>query len=260
MKITVLDLGSFDGFSPIWDKLGENVELIGVDPFVKNKINFGKFGRKEIIFNNVVGDIDEEDVDFYVSEFGQASSLLKENSKLVSRFHAGKYGKIVRKEKVSVKEIKKLLESQNIKKFDFLKIDVEGYELKLLNNLKDILKKDCLGIQCECFFQEYHIGRPLFSDIEIFLRELGYHVFDISLEKWGRLTNQIEYPVDHRGVNRGGNAQVMWADVLFLKDPILDEDKSLNRMEREKREKMIILSELYNQKDFADELKYYYNI
>ncbi len=112
-----------------------------------------------------------------------------------------------------------------------------------------------MGIQCECFFQEYHIGRPLFSDIEIFLRELGYYVFDISLEKWGRITNQIEYPIDHRGGNRGGNAQVMWADVLFLKDPILDEG-----MEREKIEKLIILSELYNQKDFADELKSYFNM
>lgn len=255
MKITVLDLGSFDGFNPIWDQLGENVELIGVDPFLDQRVNYGKFGRKEIIFKDIVGDVDEENVDFYISEYGQASSLLKENSSLVSRFHAKKYGNIVKTEKVNVKEIKKLLETENVTKFDFLKIDVEGYELKLLNNLKDILKKDCLGINCECFFQEYHIGRPLFSDIEIFLRKLGYYVFDISLEKWGRTTNPIEYPVDHRGNVRGGNAQVMWADVLFLKDPIIDQG-----MENEKIKKLITISELYNQKDFADELKIYFNI
>lgn len=254
-KIVVLDLGSFDGFSPIWDQLESNVELIGVDPFQEEGIKYGKFNRKEITFRNVVGDKDDE-VDFYISVSGQASSLFKENVKLTSRFHAGKYGKIVRTEKVNVKEISKLLKTQNIEKFDFLKIDVEGSELNIMKNLEKILKDDCLGILSECFFQEYHLNRALFSDIELYLRGLGYYVFDIGIEKWGRTTNPIEYPLGHRGEVNGGNAQVMFANVLFLKDPIINEDS----MSIEQIKKLIVLADMYDQKDFADELKIYFNL
>lgn len=255
-KIVVLDLGSFDGFCSIWDQLGSNVELIGVDPFQEEGVKSGKFNRKEITFRNVVGDKDEEDVDFHVSKFGQASSLLRENTKLVSRFHAAKYGSIVGTEKVSVKEISKLLKTQNITKFDFLKIDVEGSELNIMKNLENILREDCLGILSECFFQKYHYDRPLFSEIEIYLRNLGYYTFDISLEKWGRTTNPVEYPADHHGNIREGNAQVMFANVLFLKDPILDE----NSMSIDQVKKLITLANLYNQKDFADELKLHFEL
>lgn len=254
--IVVLDLGSLDGFSPIWDQLEDNVELIGVDPFEHEGTRKGKYGRKEVVFKNIIGDRDQENVDFYVSIHKQASSLFKENTKFVSRFHAASGGQIVSTEKVSVKEISKLLKSQNIHSFDFLKIDVEGSELSIMKNLESILKENCLGILSECFFQNYRVDTPLFSEIELYLRKLGYYVFDISLEKWGRLTNQIAYPVDHHGNIRGGNGQVMFANVLFLKDPILDE----NSMTNQQIEKLITLANLYNQIDFADELKEYFNL
>lgn len=255
-KIVVLDLGSLGGFSSVWDQLEDNVELIGVDPFEEEGIKYGKFGRKEITFKNIISDKDEENVNFYVSEFGQASSLFQENTKLVSRFHAAKYGRIVNTEKVSVKEVSNLLKTQNITKFDFLKIDVEGSELNIMKNLEIILKQNCLGILSECFFQEYRVGIPLFSEIELYLRSLGYYVFDISMEKWGKTNNPIEYPIDHHGNNNGGNAQVMFANVLFLKDPILNE----NSMSIDQIKKLIVLANLYGQEDFSNELKTFFDL
>lgn len=255
-KITVLDIGSLDGFSEIWNKLEDKVELIGVDPFELENIRKGVFGRKEIMLKNIVSDRDKENVDFFISKNKHASSLFKENTKLITRFHAGRYGEIIGSEKVSVKEISKLLNNYNITKFDFLKIDVEGSELDIMKNLKTILEKDCLGVLTECFFQQYHFDRPLFSEVEIYLRSLGYKVFDISLEKWGRLNNPIPYPVNHHGQINGGNGQVMFANVLFLKDPILDE----NSLTEEQIQKLIILSALFNQMDFAYELKEHFKL
>lgn len=254
--ITVLDLGSLHGFSSIWDSLQENIELVGVDPFEPEGVRLGKYGRKEIVFNCLVGDKDEDNVVFNIAENGHASSLLEVNEKLVSRFHQYSYGRIIKKENVEVKEIKKLLEEREVKKFDFLKIDIEGSELKVLKNLEEILRKDCLGIEIECFFQEYHLGRPLFSDIETYLRSLGYYVFDIALEKWGRINNPIPYPIDHHGNQNGGNAQVMWGNSLFFKDPINDHDS----LTSEQIEKLISLTKIFNQYDFSNELKTYFNL
>jgi len=245
-KIVVLDLGSFEGFSPIWDELKDKVELIGIDPFEPEGVRYGKFNRKETTFNCIIGDKNQSNVDFHVSRNKHASSLLKGNKKVVSRYHTEYDGEILSVDKVEVKEIKELLSNQNINEFDFLKIDIEGMELNIMKNLENILKNNCLGIFAECFFQEYYVGQPLFSEIELFLRNLGYHVFDLQIERWGRKNNPQKYH----------NGQVMFANTLFLKDPILTNDIE----DIEKIKKLSMLAELWKQKDFADELKTHYNI
>jgi FkbM family methyltransferase len=255
-KIIILDLGSFEGFSPIWDKLKDKAELIGIDPFEPEGVRFGKFNRKETTFNCIIGDKDQIDVDFYIAENKHASSLLKENQKVVSRYQPGRDGRIIKTEKVNVKEISILLQNQNIKDLDFLKIDIEGAELTVMKNLENLLKNNCLGIVIECFFQEYHINRPLFSEIELYLRSLGYYVFDISLEKWGRWDNPTKYPLDHHGNKREGNAQVMFGNVLFFKDPILN--NNINDIEKIK--KLIELADLWDMKDYAIELKKHFKL
>ena len=254
--ITVFDVGAFEGFSGIWDELGPNVELIGVDPFEEAGLRYGKFNRKEITFREVVGDEDRENVDFYLSRNNHASSLFKQNVKLASRFHNFWDGEIIGIEKLHVKNTIEMLHVHNITKFDFLKIDLEGAELMVMKNLEKILKDSCVGIFAECFFQEYHHNRPLFSEVELYVRGLGYHVFDIQLEKWGRKTNPQPFPVDSKGNVRPGNAQVMFANVLFLKDPILDE----NTLSLEQIRKLVTLANLFNQKDFADELQAHFNL
>ena len=66
------------------------------------------------------------------------------------------------------------------------------------------------------------------------------------MERWGKKTITQKY----------GYGQVMFANSLFLKDPILDNNiNDLNKIK-----KLIVFSVLFEQQDFALELKNKYNI
>lgn len=239
-KFTILDLGSFEGFSPIWDHFGELVTLVGIDPFEPEGTKLGKFNRTETTFNCIINDTVGE-YDFNISRNKHASSLLKENTKVVSRYHTAYDGEILKTEKVTTKKLSDILSNNNITDIDFIKIDIEGSELTILKSIEDLVKNKCLGIYIETFFQEYHIGRPLFSEVELYLRSLGYYVYDVVPEKWGKKTNNQKY----------GDGQVIYCNTLFFKDPILNPN---DITDIEKIKKLILLSSLWKQNDFSIEL------
>ena len=60
-----------------------------------------------------------------------------------------------------------------IKNIDYLKIDIQGGELEVFKNGVNLLK-NCLVIHTEVKFLPMYEGQPLFSEVELFLRELGF--------------------------------------------------------------------------------------
>lgn len=53
---------------------------------------------------------------------------------------------------------------------DFLKLNIQGGELPVLNGATSALN-DALGVQTEVSFVESYVGRPMFSDVDAYLRE-----------------------------------------------------------------------------------------
>src|SRR5262249_1788836 len=56
---------------------------------------------------------------------------------------------------------------------DFLKIDVQGYELEIMRHGTGKLANTVM-IECEAEFVPLYRGQPLFGDIQCFLREQGF--------------------------------------------------------------------------------------
>src|SRR5271169_3364066 len=137
-----------------------------------------------------------------------------------------------------------------ITQIDFLKLNVQGAELEILDGATEILNS-VLGLQVEMSFVESYVGRPLFSDIDTFVRQRGFHFFDlVGLHYMGRADSPVTsmhtpglYPL---------YGQLIEALGVYFRDPIAAEE--LRPFTPEQVLKLAAISEIYGQVAYAFEL------
>jgi FkbM family methyltransferase len=56
---------------------------------------------------------------------------------------------------------------------EFVKIDVQGYELEVLKGFGDLLEQ-VLCVELECQLVQFYLGQPLFQDVHDFMRSHGF--------------------------------------------------------------------------------------
>lgn len=91
---------------------------------------------------------------------------------------------------------------------EFLKLDTQGSEYEILQGSERTLREHTAAIYCEVEFLELYQGQKLFSDIEQFLRGLGFSFF--GFENIGKRSRRL----------LPGNERLLHADAVFFKDPI----------------------------------------
>ena len=140
------------------------------------------------------------------------TSLLKPNNNALKFFNNfSNFGKVERTEKVSTKRLDDIKETPLI---DFLKMDVQGSELTILENGSKKLR-DCLAIQLEISFISLYENQPTFGDIDRWMRRNGFapHRF-IDLKRWS-----ISPTIFNNNFRIAGN-QLLEGDIIYIKDPL----------------------------------------
>ncbi len=97
---------------------------------------------------------------------------------------------------------------QNFKKIDFIKIDVEGYEFEVLNNLSDVVKKYSSLIMCEIlpvYNKENTFRLESQKKIMSLLKEWDYSIFRIHHQGYFEELKEIEI-----------HSNIDWAYYLFV--------------------------------------------
>lgn len=84
----------------------------------------------------------------------------------------------VGQEKVDVIALDDFMKEQGIKEIDILKLDLQGHELSAIRGLRNQLNYVKL-IHIEVQFLSFYEGSPLFSEVETFLRDHGFMLFQL---------------------------------------------------------------------------------
>ena len=212
-RIKIVDIGAMslgEGKEP-YARLLKNVpcQIIGFEPIARECERLNLSARPGCTYlPHAVGDGTERN--FYECEFAATTSLLEPNHELLAMFHD--LPAVTRVAAVSRLRTVRLDDVPQAAGTDYLKLDVQGGELMVLQNATTILR-DVLVLHTEVEFSPIYRDQPLFADIDAFLRGQGMVLHKISGTK-GATFKLPGVEVELTGVTN----QMMWGEAVYIRD------------------------------------------
>lgn len=115
-----------------------------------------------------------------------------------------------------VLSLDQLAERHGLDRVDFIKIDTDGADYEVLTGGRHILGRT-LAVQVEAQFNgPLHPQSNLFCNIDLFLRQQGFFLFDMDVWRYSRAALPSPFLWDAPMQTTRG--QAVWGDVLYLRD------------------------------------------
>lgn len=148
---------------------------------------------------------------FYITNKPECSSLYKPNEKLLKLYNNlnGAFLKDIKN--IQTISLDEFCKKENVDYLDFIKVDVQGAELDVLQGAKKSLE-NVLCIISEVEFIDHYINQPLYGDICSYLKDYNI-MFQKFLGVGGRtlspiiLKNNVNFATQH-----------IWSDAVFIKN------------------------------------------
>lgn len=188
-SLIIFDIGSCEGEDSIkYSRIFPNSKIFAVEALPSNQslieANLKAYGAKNI--EVVPFALSDEDgiADFFVSsgqiegkqedqdwDYGNKSSSLLSPEKHLEIVPWLEFQNII---KITAKTLKNVCDEKKIKCIDFIHMDVQGAELKVLKGAKELLKAVKV-IWLEVGAVELYKGQPLKPDIKEFMKKNGFY-------------------------------------------------------------------------------------
>jgi len=176
---------------------------------------------------------------FHECNFPMTSSLYEPNTALLAKFqNLENLTQVVRKGTLPTRRLDDLPEAAGA---DFLKLDVQGAEVDVMNGAEKVLA-DVAVVHTEVEFVPMYKGQPLFAEVDQRMRKSGF-----IFHKFAGIAGRTFQPLV---VNNDVNqmlSQMLWADAVYVKDFM-----ALDQLPAEKLLKMaVILHTIYGSFDLV---------
>lgn len=138
------------------------------------------------------------------------TSLLTPNPRVLNCFPGfSQFGKVNKEIPVETRTLDSISE---ISQLDFLKIDVQGGELAVFRNGTSRLA-NAVALQTEISFVPLYTNEPVFGDIDLTLRSLGFipHMFD-------KINKRMILPLHSADNLYASINQLLEADIVYVRD------------------------------------------
>jgi FkbM family methyltransferase len=210
-QVKIVDVGAADTPDPpAYAKLLGNFpcKVVGFEPLAEeceklNRLN----GSDHIFLPHAIGDGSVRT--FYECSSPYCSSLFEPDIALADKFHnLADLLRVVGTRQIQTRKLDDFVETEGT---DFLKVDVQGGELLVLQGAVERLKS-VLAVHIEVEFLPLYKNQPLFADIDVFLRGLGFAFH--TLIPSGRTFKPIMFNSNPSGWVR----QIVWADAVYVPD------------------------------------------
>ncbi|MDB9518820.1 FkbM family methyltransferase [Roseofilum reptotaenium CS-1145] len=213
-----------------WGWLGSNLTIYGFDAHrdacetMNQKLQLSNSVHKEkhiplALWNCVSTET------LYLTRYPACSSLYPPNPSFVSRFVGGELSmQVVLEETIETTTLDDFCHAEGISSIDFLQIDTQGAELKILQGSESLLK-NLLFLKVEVEFARLYENVPLFSDIDLYLRDKGFSFLDFGkLYRNDRRRGPL-HSEQHLG-------QLVWTDAFYFQDLIQESEASQKNPEK----------------------------
>ncbi len=239
--IQVVDVGAspIDGDPPYQPLLRmDKVDLVGFEPDEKQFAALQTLGEPRATFlPNAIGDGAEHVL--HVCSLPGMTSLFEPDLEVLEHFHGfGDWARVVEKRPLRTRRLDEVSEAHGC---DYLKIDVQGGELAVLQNAPEVLA-DCLVVHLEVQFVPFYKDQPLFAELDQLLRNAGFW-----LHRFLPIHSRVFKPMLINQDIYAGYSQDLWSDAVYVRRFTEFAD-----MDRESLEKIALIAhDLYESIDLA---------
>lgn len=168
----------------------KNVLWVEANPYIMKNL-FDQTKKMQLqteYLNAVLSDVDGEETTLNIANNGQSSSILELGLHAVQYPHIQYVKRIPVKTKRFDTAVKENPSKVDMTKYDFVNIDVQGAELKVLQGFGDLFRTYPIrAVYSEINFQELYKGCCLVQDLDAFLADFGFkRLLTAAPEKtWG---------------------------------------------------------------------------
>ncbi len=170
------------------------------------------------------------------------SSLLEPNMDVITHYYSDNkdryknlnYWRVAREDTCDVNAIDSIINES----IHIIKLDTQGSELDILKGGVKALQENVSALIVEVSFQQFYSKQALFSDIDLFLRKLGYVLIDIELVHKPRISNSVNWGTPRR--------EIVWGDAIYIKDPDVFARENLSDKDIERLVALLGFSVVYS--------------
>jgi len=195
---TIIDVGANEGqFAKKMRQFFPQASIISFEPIPEtyNKLNENFRGDSNFKAHCLgLGD-KVETSSFFLNDYSPSSSLLKLGNHM-DHFEKASSGHEIT---INIERLDNIIHPVEIKKPLFVKLDVQGFEDRVIQGGMNVIKQADL-IMCEVSFKTLYEGQKLFDDIYHMLKDMGF-TYHGNYE-------QLHSPVTN---------EVLQADAIFVK-------------------------------------------
>lgn len=223
----VADVGARSGIQKHWLSLPYPVRILGFEPdaeecraLSERALSESADGRSSICYYPFALAEKSEKRTLYLYKDRRLSSFFLPDSDLMKAFPVDKLlcsdAFAVEKEvTVDCVSLDELCDKEDIRDLDVIKLDTQGSELEILRGSSNILSS-MFAVEVEVEFTPIYKDQPLFGDVDTYLRQKGFTLFDLRRHWWMRDTTPH---VRSRG-------QIVFGDALYMRDLLSSNEKT----------------------------------
>ena len=209
--LVLVDVGASGGIPHTWDRARKHLAVIGFEPDDRAIADLAESpGSDGVTYLNRALHNRKATVDFHHARKQETSSLLRFNRAFLNRFPEPERFDVLETVQVETDTLDRQLQEHQIHDVDFIKLDTQGTELFILQGAMKICADTVFGLEIEVEFIPLYQEQPLFSDVDAFVRGLGFQLMDLKNSYWKRSV----------GLGFGGaKGQLIFADTLYMREP-----------------------------------------
>jgi len=248
--LVLADVGARGGLKQNWQAAQRHLRVLGFEPDKReyDRLQAQPPADTPTTFFNVALHDRPGRISLNIARDAGLTSIFEPDRSFLDTFpDAARFDTVARVE-IDADTLDHVVETNGVAGPDFIKADTQGSELFVLQGARRALETAVLGVEVEAEFTPIYRNQPVFADVDVFLRGLGFSLFDLRPCYWKRAAG--------RAVG-GPYGQIIWGDALYLKGlPALgDVIGSLDAETRKSKVlKMMSIALLYGYADYALEV------
>jgi FkbM family methyltransferase len=209
--LVLADVGARGGLRNNWQVARRHLRVLGFEPEQREYDRLVEqtrvAGTPDTVFGVALHNR-RGPLPLHVARDGGLTSMFEPNRAFLDAFPDASRFDIVGHQEIEADTLDHVLQAHAIADLDFIKADTQGSELFVLEGASRALESSVVGVEVEVEFAPIYQGQPLFADVDLFVRSLGYQLFDLRPCYWKRAAGRMA---------GGPYGQIIWADALYLK-------------------------------------------